>query len=45
MKSFLAAVVVAVALSVGAVFVLAGMQEYVHDRFATSGVRLEPRGS
>jgi hypothetical protein len=40
-KSFLAAIAIAVVVSVGAAFVLSGMQTTVEERFATTGVRLE----
>jgi hypothetical protein len=40
MPSFIAAVVVAVALAVGAAFVLNGYQKPVEQAFQSSGVRL-----
>jgi hypothetical protein len=40
-KSFLAAVLIGIALAAGSAFVLAGLQQTVDERFATTGVRLE----
>ncbi|MGE0725732.1 MAG: hypothetical protein AB7O45_15235 [Alphaproteobacteria bacterium] len=44
MPTFIASVVVAIAIAVGAVFVLDGFQQRASTAYTGAGVRMEPNG-